>query len=237
MRNPDRETIFRFKRFAVTNSESAMKIGTDSVALGAWIEVDGVRTALDVGAGSGVLSLMLAQRGVMHVTAIEIDAKAAEEASKNVAASEWADRIKVIKADVCNWSESVLTPPLFDLIISNPPYFSSELKSPLADRATARHEGTLSFKSLMKIAKRHLSPGGRLAIIAPTDRLEDIKLEAAISQLNVRRLCFLSTSPKKAPKRVMMEICAEDCATPMTETISVSSDEFKLLTKDFYLDR
>ena len=86
-RNPDRETVFRFKRFAVCNRECAMKVSTDSVLLGAWVSVEGVASAIDLGAGCGILSLMLCQRGVAHVTAMEIDAMAAVEAMGNAALS------------------------------------------------------------------------------------------------------------------------------------------------------
>lgn len=244
MRNPDRETIFRFKRFAVANDRSAMKVGTDSVTLGAWVTVDSVRSALDVGSGCGVLALMLAQRGVERIIGIEIDGEAAMESRMNVAASPWPERVEIIHADATEWSaweekkrEKRETPTSFDLIISNPPYFSSELLSPEESRATARHEGSLSFATLMKLADRHLAPGGRLAIVAPTDRENDIEWEATLQRLSIVRKCGLSTSPRKAPKRVMYEFAKGDLPREEDTLLIVNSDAYRQLTNDFYLDR
>lgn len=237
MRNPDRETIFRFKQFAVTNDRSAMKVGTDSVTLGAWVAVNGVGTALDVGSGCGVLSLMLVQRGVESVTGIEIDGDAVEEARLNVAHSPWPERIRIEKGDVGEWSINQTVPQLFDLIISNPPYFSYELVSPEQWRATARHEGTLSFATLMGLAERHLAPEGRLAIVAPSDREKDIEWEAALKRLSVIRKCRLSTSPRKAPKRVMYEFAKGDFEQEENRLLIINSEVYKTITQDFYLDR
>lgn len=237
MRNPDRETIFRFKRFAVANDRSAMKVSTDSVTLGAWVAADGIRTALDVGSGCGVLSLMLAQRGVESVTGIEIDGEAAEESRMNVANSPWPERVEIVHADATEWSARQPEPLLFDMIISNPPYFSSELMPPEEARATARHEGTLSFATLMKLAARHLTPGGRLAIVAPADRENDIEWEATLHRLSTVRKCRVATSPRKAPKRVMYEFAKGDVAQEEDSLLIINSDAYKTLTNDFYLDR
>lgn len=237
MRNPDRETIFRFKRFAVANDRSAMKVGTDSVTLGAWVSVKDVSSALDVGSGCGILSLMLAQRGVESVTGIEIDGDAVAEARLNVTNSPWPDRIGIESGDVAEWSINQKMPRLFDLIISNPPYFSSELVSPEQSRATARHEGTLSFATLMALADRHLAPEGRLAIVAPSDREKDIEWEAALKRISVIRKCRLSTSPRKAPKRVMYEFAKGDLMQEEDALLIINSEVYKSLTKDFYLDR
>lgn len=237
MRNPDRETIFRFKQFAVCNARSAMKIGTDSVSLGAWAPVDRVRTALDVGSGCGVLALMLAQRGVDNITGVEIDPEAVAESRLNAAASPWAGRIEIEEGDATEWSRRQSTPLLYDLIVSNPPYFSSELMSPEQARATARHEGTLSFVTLMMLAERHLAPGGRLALIAPTDREADIEWEATLRRLSLKRKCRLTGSVRKAAKRVMYVFTREDSAREEDTLLIINSEAYKALTKDFYLDR
>lgn len=234
-RNPDRETTFRFKQFSVANNKSSMKVGTDSVLLGAWAAVDGVGRALDAGCGTGLLALMLAQRGVGEIDAVEIDAIAADEARSNVAASPWAEAIRVVEGDCTAWDGGS-----YNLIISNPPYFNSTTHSPDERRATARHESSLTFASLMAMAGRLLTAEGCMAFVSPADRSDDILFSATMAKLNLRRRCDVRSSARREPKRVLWEFTKLPCR-PFIETLTLTdsdgsrSTDYKQLTKEFYL--
>lgn len=225
--------MFQFKRFSLDDRRCGMKLGTDSVALGAWTEIsDNARTALDVGAGSGVLALMLAQRAPsLRVTALEYDRGAWLDCSENFAASPWAHRLEVVEGDFAKYTP---TEPV-DLIISNPPYFDGGPVAPERERATARHEGALGYASLIAYAVRHLSPDGSLAMILPAGRYDDALYQAEMSRLKLRRLCWLLPAEGRAPLRVMMQLRRIDghCAV---ESLAVRSSAFAGLTANFYLD-
>ena len=152
------KSVFRFKRFELANEKSAMKIGTDGVLLGAWADVSNARTAWDVGCGTGLITLMLAQRtDNMDIIGIEIDSDAAEESSANVRASEWSRRVRVVYDDVLKCYNEL---PVPDLIVSNPPFFKNALKAHGLARNSARHDDTLSYADLIRVASESLSVYG-----------------------------------------------------------------------------
>ena len=143
-----------------------MKVGTDGVLLGAWAPVDQAHTALDVGTGTGLVALQLAQRNPhLRVTAVEIDAPAAAQAAENVAGSPWPDRIEVVCADFNDFQPD----GRFDLIVSNPPYFVDALPCPDRQRNTARHAGGLNYDLLFRRSARLLSEGGVVSIVIPSE--------------------------------------------------------------------
>lgn len=236
MKKDSREISFTFKRFALCDGRCGMKIGTDGVVLGAWTSVDDAADAIDVGAGSGLISLMLAQRGVKHVTAIEIDSGAAQDCRLNIAASPWADRVSLYEGDFTSYNP----PKPIDLIVSNPPFFDTGETAPDAARAGARHEGSLNFSTLIDFASARLKPSGRLALIAPSERADDIIWIGEMRHLKLRRLCSLSTVAGRDPSRVMLELSPTDgpiCyeRLDIRNNDGLPSDEFRHLTQDFYL--
>lgn len=238
-RNPDRETSFRFKRFEVVNRLSAMKVGTDGVLLGAWVSVDGVATAVDAGCGSGLIALMLAQRGVPSIVGVEIDALAFEEANINVAASPWAATVKVVCADFGKWVSEMDGP--VDLIVCNPPFFTETLRSEDSRRAMARHEGSLGVGVLMSVAASVLSEKGCLAMIVPASREGEVAMLAARHGMFLNRLTRVSANAHKPPKRILVELSR--CNGPMNlDTLYMRdqsgefSHSYKLLTSEFYLN-
>ena len=177
---------FQFKQFTVRHERCAMKVGTDGVLLGAWAPVEGVGRILDVGTGTGLVALQLAQRTASaRITAIEIDPDAAAQAGENVAASPWSDRIEVVCGDFATFRQiatfdTFATPSLvakptvaeeegYDLIVSNPPYFTEALQCPDPRRCTARHTATLDYALLFRRGAALLAPGGELALIFPAD--------------------------------------------------------------------
>ena len=140
---------FRFKHFTVWQQHCAMKVGTDGVLLGAW--ADGGQRILDIGTGTGLIALMMAQRfPAAEVTAVEIDEQAAMQACENVAASPFADRVNVIHDDILRYADACAE-GCFDAIVCNPPFFVNSLKNPDSKRALARHNDNLSFCQLFSI--------------------------------------------------------------------------------------
>ena len=143
---------FTFKQFFVAHDRCAMKVGTDGILLGAWAPVAGVKRILDIGTGSGLVALMLAQRTEEHVIidAVELDAQAAEQASDNMAESPWAARMKVECADVLAWAPEQTA--RYDLIVSNPPYYEPGVECGTPEREQARYTGSLDHKALLTSA-------------------------------------------------------------------------------------
>lgn len=238
MRNKNRETVFRFKRFSVTNRKSAMKVGTDGVLLGAWAAIpDGRCLALDAGCGTGVISLMLAQRNEQSVvTGIEIDTDAADEATANAAASIFSGRVNIINGDFLDMDENCG----FDLIACNPPFFTETTKSEDPARAAARTEGSLSLRSLLEKSRKLLNPSGKLAIVIPAQRRGEVEFESSLAGLYVTRVCSVVTVTGKPPRRLLIEL-SRNCAPCEESTLVISertgdyTKEYIELLKDFYL--
>ena len=227
---------FRFKQFAVEQEDVAMKVGTDGVLLGAWAACDGAEQILDIGTGTGVIALMLAQRNAKaEIHAVEIDETAAKRARSNFDLSPWAERLNVECCAVQDFQPT----SKFDLIISNPPYFVDSLLPPDAKRSTARHTHDLSFEELDKAVGRLLADEGRFALILPTAEFERY---LAISHLHLVRRCDVHPTMGAAVKRVMAEFAKHEAADVKHETITIEQDkrgdyteEYRALTKDFYL--
>lgn len=231
-----KQYIFRFKQFAIRHCSSAMKVGTDGVLLGAWTTPGNAGIIWDIGCGSGLISLMLAQRSNARIVGIEIDPDAASEARINIESSPWADRLSIITADAVS---ALPDSPMPDLIVSNPPFFTESLKAPARTRSVARHEGSLGVESLIEISARHLSPDGRLCFIAPTERADDIELFSTLNRLHTIRRTDIRTAETKDPVRTLWEISRN--ARPTTyETKSLRdksgdySQWYRLLTADYY---
>lgn len=230
--------MFRFKQFEIDDSLSAMKIGTDGVLLGAWASVEDCRQVLDVGTGTGLVALMVAQRcAEAHITAIDIDARAAEEAQYNVDKSAWYSRIAVLHADVREFAID----EKFDHIISNPPYFNDALRSPDVQRNTARHTDTLGYEELISAAERMLVKGGRLSVVLPTDGAMHFRREA-FERLWLARQTDVVTREGEEPKRTLMEfVLGDEPLMPRCDTITIHrrdgsySPEYRDLTAEFYL--
>ena len=214
-----------------------MKVGTDGVLVGAWASVRANdRTILDIGTGTGLIALMLAQRNPeAEVVAVEIDSESAAQARDNVAASLWSDRVTVEECAV----QDFVSDRKFDLIVSNPPYFVDSQKCPDGSRNTARHTDTLSFSELMKAAERLLAPDGRFAVIVPAEAAMSV---VAAGNLHLVRRCDVRTKPSAQPKRVMLEFSPRFEGAALREELTIGdgtnggySPEYVALTRDFYL--
>ncbi len=227
---------FKFKQFAVEQDDVAMKVGTDGVLLGAWAECEGARRILDIGTGTGVIALQMAQRNpTAQVQAVEIDEIAAKRARANFDNSPWAERLEVEQTPVQEFSPA----ERFDLIISNPPYFIDSLLPPDAKRSTARHTHDLTFGELDRAACRLLAESGRFALILPEPEFERYTEQ---SQLHLVRRCNVHSVEGGAIKRVMGEFSKYKPAKIEIESLAIEverrgefSADYRALTKDFYL--
>lgn len=230
MRNPNRETIFRFKQFEVRNSQSAMKVGTDGVLLGAWafsnVELSSSEHGeqpwqplrmLDVGCGTGLLALIMAQRfREAQILGIDVDDVAVDEATQNFAASPWPVRLVARCEDFASYA--LHCDARYDAIICNPPFFTNGVVALDDARRTARHEDSLSLDSLFQNAHALLTTTGRLALITAAEHRDRIVFLAALHKLHIARMCVVKTKECKPSRRVMCELVKSDVGALLAPT-------------------
>lgn len=215
-----------------------MKVGTDGVLLGAWVSVrESDRRVLDIGTGTGLIALMLAQRAAQaQVTAVDVEDVA--EARANAAASPWGARIRVEQVAVQEFAPD----ERFDLIVSNPPFFVDSLLCPDAGRTTARHAVRLSFGELRDAAVRLLAPEGRFAVVLPVEAADRF-IGLCCGPLRLARRTDVRTTPRRPVKRVLLEFesAAAPAATSFSSLVIGTGEhegytpEYRALTRDFYL--
>lgn len=234
---------FQFKQFFIAHDQCAMKVNTDGILLGAIANVAGCRHILDLGAGSGLITLMLAQRTVaaVKVVGVELDPAAFAQAQQNIAHSPWAERVQLLQADI--FSEIFAPLPMnnqFDLIVSNPPYFEHSLTSRNPQRDLAR-AATQSHFTWLEKAQQWLQPQGKISLILPFEVGEKLIEQALDLGLYCIEKWQIHTKVGKPPKRIILTFCAKPQPT-MEKSLAIYgidnqySLEFKQLTKDFYLN-
>lgn len=230
-------SYFQFKQFTIWHDKCAMKVGTDGVLLGAWAPTNNAKNILDIGAGTGLISLMIAQRCLAKITAIEIDKDAANQAAENVKSSLWEDRIDIINTDFKEYKSNIK----FDLIVSNPPYFSDSLLSPNTQRSTARHTNELTYNELFKGVSNLLEVGGEFSIIIPSDVSNQIKDIASSNNLFLVRQTHVYPKPNSSPKRDLLSFSTTPIENPLCDNLTIElsrhqySEEYISLTKSYYL--
>lgn len=232
--------FFQFKQFVVFHDKCAMKVGTDGVLVGAWAQVDGAARILDIGTGSGLIALMLAQRNLQaFVAAVDIDEAAVEQAQENVARSPWAGRMEVKELDIREAPEE--WKGRFDAIVSNPPYFVESVKCPQAQRNTARHTDALDFEALLAKVAFLLSDKGCFSVILPAHAASDFVALALKEGLSLSCQTWVHSRAELPPKRVLMAFVKSSCLQTeirhlaIETTHHVYTPEFKELVKSFYL--
>lgn len=189
---------FSFKQFTVNHDNCAMKVGTDGVLLGAW--ANGGNRILDVGTGSGLIALFMAQRFPdAEITAIDIDHDACMQASANAEASVFSDRIRVIESSFQKFCDNK-----FNSIVCNPPFFNNALKCENRQRNMARHTDTLPYRDLFRCACSALDDNGEFSVIIPAACRTDFDMEALFSGLHVKRICSIKTVPHKPVSRYLI---------------------------------
>lgn len=232
-----RNNYFKFKQFIVLQEYSAMKVGVDSVLLGAWASVGDAASILDIGTGTGLLALMMAQRSEAEITAIEIDELAHSEATGNIAKSPWPDKIRVLHTSFQVFSETCKTK--FDHIITNPPYFENSTHPDNKRRKNARHNDELPFADLINGCLQLLSEKGKLSVILPVNMAQGFIRLAFDKGLHMNRTLWVRHRPEKPFHRQLMEFSKNE--SPIEEVSLVIEDhngyteEYKNLTREFYL--
>lgn len=218
-------SVFRFKKFELSNERAAMKLGTDSVLLGACVDVQGIKNVLDIGTGTGVVALMIAQRteGELQpqIDAIDIDLPSVEEAKENFENSPWADRLRVYHSALQHFPKKE-----YELIFSNPPFFDDSLLNPDARKSAARHSFSLSYRDILEYASEALSAEGRLALILPAEVEKNLIRVAASYSLFPLSILRVRTVERKAPKRIVIEFSKIRNETKISDLTMSRDGEF-----------
>ena len=223
--------MFRFKQFTIEQDECAMKVGTDGVLLGAWAR--GGSRVLDVGTGTGIIALMMAQRyPEAHVLGIDIDEGAVRQATTNVQTSPFSSRIRIQQTKLQDMDDSFTG--CFDAIVSNPPFFIDSLAAPDEQRNLARHTATLTYAELMQTAWRLLSDDGELSVVVPFDYRQRMEDEAIFVGFFPSRVCAVKTTDRKPAKRYLLSFRKHPCPCEK-EQLMIGSEAYRQLTGDFYL--
>lgn len=226
--------VFSFKQFEVDDRGCGMKICSDSVLLGAWFcrACPGAGDIIDIGAGSGILSLIAAQFcPAATINAVEIDSAAADACRQNFANSPWAGRLDVHHCDFKSYSPGQPA----DLIICNPPYFNNGEHSVDKARATARHQNGLTYSALLLYAKANLASQGHLGLVAPAEFEDEIIFRAELCGMKLHRLCRVRTSLRKPCTRILLDFSTTEPATESFSELVIKSPEYLALVGDLYL--
>ncbi len=232
------DSTFRFKQFSIAQDKCAMKVGTDAVLLGSWVNAPESQSVLDIGTGTGIIAMMIAQKTDAIIDAIDIDEKALEQARYNALNSIWKHRINIFHISLQNHAKHI--DKKYDLIISNPPYFDETYKPAEVSRNNARHTDNLSFGDLAEGVRKLLEPHGKFFVILPLNEgnifIEIMKTEGLFCNELVR----VKSKISKPEKRLMMQFSFTK--TELKESMLIIrnedhsySDEYINLTKDYYV--
>jgi len=229
---------FRFKQFLIKQEGAAMKVGTDGVLLGAWADLENVTSALDVGTGSGVIALMIAQRSNATIKGVEIDSASALQARHNFESSPWSNRLSIENSSLQDYVK--VNDQKFDLIVSNPPYFNKSLKSPSQERTLTRHTDELPNADLLEGVSKLLNPEGRFCAIFPYIEGNIFIAEAVNYGLYCNKKLYIQSKPDKPIIRILIDFSftKKKLVESTLSVHTVNGDytaDYKTLTADFYL--
>lgn len=232
--------MFAFKQFTIHQDQCAMKVSTDACLFGALINPVNTSRALDIGTGTGLLSLILAQKCNAQIDAIEIDGKAVIQARSNILASTWANRIQVFHQAIQSFSLDQEFNETYDLIFSNPPFYENQTPSKNDQKKTAWHSDSLSLNDLAKNIKRLLSLDGSAWILYPAEELKRLLDTFAHFDLFPSKLIYVHPSKKKAPNRVIIELkklrsTVHSQVFTIYDELHQYTEEFIELLKPYYL--
>ncbi|TXD50915.1 MULTISPECIES: tRNA1(Val) (adenine(37)-N6)-methyltransferase [unclassified Polaribacter] len=234
---------FKFKEFTVHQDKTAMKIGTDGVLLGAWCSVANYPdTILDIGAGAGVVSLMIAQRSdAMTIDAVEVDEDAYEQTVENFEKSDWGDRLYCYNATFQEFADEIAEEEeTYDLILSNPPFYTDDFETDDTARNKARFTSSLSFENLLLGVSKILSENGTFSVIIPFKEEENFISLAKNNNLFLNRVCHVQGNPSSEIKRSLLQF-SFDTSEIKKEHLIIEiarhqyTEDYINLTKDFYL--
>ena len=236
-----RNSFFKFKQFTIQQDQCAMKVCTDACVFGAWADIENAEHILDIGAGTGLLSLITAQRNKNgKISAVELDADAFSQAKENIENSPFADRIEIFHSAIQDFSGL----EKFDCIISNPPFFQSDLRSPDSKINRAHHSDSLTFQDLLKAVDKLLTEAGKFNILLPVDEGTIFQELAEKSGWCIRRKLTLFHQNGKKPFRTLMVLVRGESAgfRAVNSDLFIYDEDgktyhpgFAELMKDFYL--
>jgi len=229
---------FAFKQFVVKQDRCAFKVGTDGVLLGASAGVDGREAILDIGTGTGLIALMLAQRSEASITAIEPDSISCQQARENIAGSKWKERIRVIETDLQKLSKQDMK---FDLIVTNPPFFSNSLVNHDPRKSAARHNISLSTEDLLEGVQRLLSRDGYFQLIMPYAEGNIFIAEASSYSFYCNSIVKVRPLPTSEVRRLILSFSRHQLS-PRESFLTIEhgkrhdfTEDYKALTRDYYL--
>lgn len=230
---------FRFKQFSLSHSRSTMKIGTDAVLLGAAMRPPLQGHILEVGCGCGIISLMQAQRSNAIVHAIDIDYNSVKEAAQNFGQSPWKNRLLATHSSLQQYAVSCRQK--YDLVISNPPYFTNSLKNQTGSKTLARHNDQLPFNELISCSKNLLVPEGRMQLVLPANEQNNICSYARKYGLSLSRIIYVHPKPDKEANRIITEFSLANIAHVESQQLQLRnaggeySTDYIALLKDFLI--
>jgi tRNA1Val (adenine37-N6)-methyltransferase len=233
-----KQNIFRFRQFSISHARSSMKVGTDAILLGSWVDVSITNTILDIGTGCGIIALMLAQRSMAKIDAIDIDKDSIDEAAINFNNSPWNNRLQAIHSSLQDFRGNTNTK--YDLIVSNPPYFINSLLPATEKLKLAKHNLTLSYEELIHPTEKLLNHYGRLAVILPNKSAEPFIQIAKQANLFLSRQLTIYPTPEKAAKRMILVFGYTKIDEVNTSGLILRHEngeytkEYKKLTGDFH---
>lgn len=229
---------FHFKHFSLFHHRSTMKVGTDAILLGRWVEVKPSDVVLDIGTGCGLLPLMLSQKGVAHVDAVDIDKASIEEATVNFEASQWNEHLKAYHSDIVDFQ----TDKKYDLIVSNPPFFNHYSKCDSDRKSRARHnDAGLSYATICSVVGRLLRPEGRFSLVLPVNVSDAFLEEAEKTRLHLHKRMTIIPIEGHAPNRVNLELRFEPMPEINEETFVIRdankgfTAQYNAFLQDYYL--
>ncbi len=235
----DKRKPFSFKQFNVSDKHSAMKIGTDAVLLGASVNCAKKENILDIGTGSGVIALMLAQRSEAKITGLDIHRQSIEDAKLNFSNSKWNNRLKAVHSSFQEYIDKCSES--YDLIVSNPPFFTNSLKSPKEQINISKHNDLLPYEVLIAGAKQILTKNGSFSIIIPAGDYKRIIELSKSAGFFLNRQLTVFPKPSKPASRIILEFSTSKFLITNEKLFIRNNDnsytsEYMNLTKDFYLD-
>jgi tRNA1Val (adenine37-N6)-methyltransferase len=229
---------FRFRQFEIEDDHSSMRVGTDAMLLGSWIDPGRSRRILDIGTGCGVLALMMAQKSEAEIIGIDIDEDSAGQASENFLASPWKEKLTACN---CSFQDYVARElPGFELVLTNPPYFTKSLQSPVGKRNRARHDNHLTKQELLEGVSRVLSLTGKFCLILPAELADPFITDAVKSNLYLNKRLMIIPKPGKDPTRIVMEFSFFHISEIQTDRIIIRNsdgtytEDYRSFTDEFH---
>lgn len=231
---------FFFKKFGMFHHRSTMRIGTDAVLFAQWVGVLSSDNILDIGTGSGIIPMILSQKGAKHIDAVELDVDSYEEAKLNFSISVWNEKLSVFNSDIRTFADEINKK--YDLIVSNPPFYASDVKPIKEKKVMARHVSTLSFRDLLLSAKKMMNDNSRFALVLPFYESRLFIKEAEQLGFYLQKEMHIIPIDGKDANRVNMQFILNETKCIEKEDFTIRNkdysytEEYREFLKDYYLD-